>query len=179
MKMVCVGMIIGVKGIKGLVRVKSYMADPLDIASYGPVLTQDGAQQFQFKVVEAAGDRLVLSSPQIPDRTYAETLKGTSLFLDASLLPDLPEEEFYHKDLMGLCVKDDTHKALGKVSGVFNFGAGDFIEITLIEGGVATLPFTQTSVIEVRVDEGYLMINVEDLLFSTSHSQKPKKGEVH
>jgi 16S rRNA processing protein RimM len=168
-------MIIGVKGIKGLVRVKSYMANPLDIAAFGPVSAQEGKMQFQFKVVEAAGDRLVLSCPQIPDRTFAETLKGTGLFLDAALLPDLPEEEFYHKDLIGLHVKDEAHNALGTVAAVFNFGAGDFIEITLLAGQVATLPFTKTSVLEVNVEGGYVVVNAEDLLIATLSSKKSEQ----
>ena len=176
MTMVCVGMIIGVKGIKGLVRVKSYMANPLDIAAYGPVCTQDAARQFQFKVIEAAGDRLVLSCPQIPDRTYAETLKGTQLFLDEALLPPLREEEFYHKDLLGLIVKDEAHKILGTVAGVFNYGAGDFIEVTLTEGLTATLPFTKVSVPEINVKGGYLSICGEDLLIATASSKQEGEG---
>ena len=176
MTMVCVGMIIGVKGIKGLVRVKSYMANPSDIAAYGPVCTEDAARQFQFKVIEAAGDRLVLSCPQIPDRTHAETLKGTLLFLDEALLPALSEEEFYHKDLLGLAVKNEAHKVLGTVAGVFNYGAGDFIEVTLSEGLTATLPFTKASVPEVNAKGGYVVICGEDLLIATPSNKR--EGEA-
>ena len=175
--MVCVGMIIGVKGVKGLVRVKSYMADPLDIAAFGPVSTQEGSRQFQFKVVETAKDHLVVSCPQIPDRTAGETLKGTALFLEEALLPTLEEEEYYHKDLLGLQVQDESHKILGTVAAVFNFGAGDFIEISCQEGPVATVPFTKTSVLEVNLKEKYLVVRGEDLLIATRASKTPEQEE--
>ena len=39
---VCVGAIAGSFGVKGEVRLKSFCADPEDIATYGALLSEDG-----------------------------------------------------------------------------------------------------------------------------------------
>jgi 16S rRNA processing protein RimM len=47
----------------------------------------------------------------VNDRNAAEALTGTELFVDRSMLPDdLEDEEFYHADLVGLSVRDDTRR---------------------------------------------------------------------
>jgi len=41
-ELICVGAIVGAFGVKGEVRLKSYTANPTDIANYAPFQTLDG-----------------------------------------------------------------------------------------------------------------------------------------
>ena len=49
---VCLGVVVGAHGVRGLVRVKSFTAEPESVAAYGPVETKDGARRF---AIEAKG----------------------------------------------------------------------------------------------------------------------------
>ena len=51
---ICVGAIAGVRGLKGEVRIKSFTANPDDVAAYGPVSTEDGVTSYRIKVTAHA-----------------------------------------------------------------------------------------------------------------------------
>ena len=57
---VCIGVIAGPHGVKGQVRLKSFTADPADVAAYGPVTDATGARAF---TLEIAGYHMRYSSP--------------------------------------------------------------------------------------------------------------------
>jgi len=66
---------------------------------------------------------------QVPDRTAAEALRGTTLSVPRSALPALDPDEFYYADLIGLPVVTDDGEAIGTTSNVMNYGATDIVEI--------------------------------------------------
>ena len=66
---------------------------------------------------------------EVTSRTEAEKLRGTPISVPRSALPPLAPGEYYHADLIGLPAISTTGEALGTVSAVDNFGAGDVIEI--------------------------------------------------
>ena len=67
---------------------------------------------------------------EVTDRNAAEALRGTVLTVPRSALPPLEAGEYYHADLLGLPAVSSDGTALGEVSAVENFGAGDVLEIT-------------------------------------------------
>lgn len=146
-------------GIRGEVRVKSFTQDPLAIGDYGPLYTEDGRELLVQKA-RPAKNVLVVSFAGVNDRTGAEALAGTRLFVERSALPqDLDEEEFYHADLIGLSVRDDTGDAFGKVIAVHDFGAGDILEVKPSSGRSVMIPFTREAVPEVKPTAGYLVVD--------------------
>ena len=68
--------------------------------------------------------------PGIATKEEADALKGVLLFADRARLPRLPDDEFYHADLIGLQVVDTGGAVLGKILAVQNHGAGDILEVT-------------------------------------------------
>jgi 16S rRNA processing protein RimM len=146
-------------GIKGELRVKTFTGDPLALADYGPLYTKDG-RAFQIVDIRPANTVVVVRFKGINDRNAAEALAGTELFVDRSMLPDDGEEdEFYHADLVGLAVRDDTGADIGKVVAVHNFGGGDILDVTLAGRKGVLIPFTQAAVPEVSIAEGFLRID--------------------
>src|SRR3990167_8166142 len=78
---VCVGAIAAAHGIKGEVKIKTFTAEPLNIAAYGPVTDETGARSFQLSHVRApggaAGDSVVIARLDgVTDRNAAEALRG-------------------------------------------------------------------------------------------------------
>src|ERR1700754_1218370 len=111
-RMILLGAIAGVHGVRGEVKVKSFTADPLAIATYGPLYDDDG-RRFDLKLTQkAAKDTIVIAKIDgIADRTAAEALKGKRLYAPRAALPALEDEtEFYANDLIGLKVEDRNGK---------------------------------------------------------------------
>ena len=160
---ICIGAIAGAFGIVGEVRLKSFCSQPEDIASYGPVYTEDGSRQFRITLTRPVAGGYGARIAGVNTREEAEALRGTSLFIDREKLPSLPDDEFYHTDLIGLDALDTGGEVLGKVMAVHNHGAGDIIEISSIRHKSALLlPFTKAIVPNVDLAAGRLIVDLPE-----------------
>lgn len=163
---VCVGVVIGAKGVRGEVRIKSFTASPGDIGAYGPVTTPDG-RTFKLKVAGFAKDAVTVKLEGVADRSAAEALKGTELYVDRAALPPPEDGSYYHADLIGLEARLATGEAggaaLGEVTAVFNFGAGDVLEVKRPPGGekggeTELIPFPGPAIERVDLAAGTITI---------------------
>jgi 16S rRNA processing protein RimM len=146
-------------GIKGELRVKSFTGDPLALGDYGPLYAKDG-RAFEVLDIRPADTVAVVRFKGISDRSAAEALTGTELFIDRSALPaEEEDDDFYHADLIGLAVWDDTGTAIGKVVAVQNFGGGDILDLTLGHAKGVLIPFSKAAVPEVSITGGYIRVD--------------------
>ena len=139
-------------------RLKSFCAQPEDIAAYGALYTEDGAQSFAVRLTRPVTGGLGARLSGVGTKEEADALKGVTLWADRARLPHLPDDEFYHADLIGLEVVDTGGALLGKVRTVQNFGAGDILEI-YAPGRKSTLllPFTRAVVPTVDLHAGRIV----------------------
>lgn len=141
--LVLVGVITAPHGVRGLVKVKSFTENPSDVVAYGALSDQAGRRTFQLDVVGEAKGQLIARVDGIADRNAAEDLKGQKLYIPRSALPEPEEDEFYHADLIGLRTVLTDGSGHGRVKAVYDFGAGDLLEVALDDGGTTYLPFTR------------------------------------
>lgn len=157
---ICVGAISGAFGVHGEVRLKSFCATPEAIEEYGTLTSEDGISSFVIKLIKPVKNGFSARVEGISTKEQADRLAGTRLFADRAALPSLPDDEFYHADLMGLTVLDPGGKTLGRVIAVQNHGAGDFLEI---EGkglkNPVLLPFTRAAVPTVDLAAGRIIVD--------------------
>ncbi len=150
--------------MQGEVRLKSFCADPEAIAGYGPLWTEDGARSFTVKLTRAnVSGGLGVRLSGVLTKEQADALKGTQLYVDRDRLPSLPDDEFYHADLIGLTAQDTGGVVLGTVRAVHNHGAGDLLEI-LGPGMKAALlvPFTLAVVPTVDLAAGRIVVDLPE-----------------
>ncbi len=177
---VCVGVVTGARGLRGQVRIKSFTADPADVAAYGPVHDATGSRTFRLQVTGQVGGRaggqLVAGIEGVEDRDAAEALKGVELFVSREALPETGEDEFYHADLIGMGVEWAPGAAPpegasgGKVKAIHDFGAGPILEIEWLptdgKGKEAVMvPFTAATVPQVDLTRGRIVIDPPPGLF--------------
>jgi 16S rRNA processing protein RimM len=163
---VCVGAIAGAFGVKGELRLKSFTATPEDIAAYGPLCSEDGTREFEVTLTGQTSGALTARLTGIATKEQADALRGTRLYVPRDRLPDLPEDEFYHADLIGLCVHDTGGTLLGRVRAVLNHGAADLLEIELPgESRTVLLPFTREAVPTVDLASGRLVADPPEGIF--------------
>lgn len=156
---ILLGRIGAAHGIRGDLLIETYTGDPQDIAAYGPLDSENGARTFELKVIRTTPKGVIAHVTGIDDRTAAETLKGTSLYVDRTRLPAPDEGEFYHADLIGLRAEDEQGRMVGTIVAVQNYGAGDLLELRQ-EGkrGTELIPFTEACVPTVDVAGGRVVI---------------------
>jgi 16S rRNA processing protein RimM len=160
---ICIGAIAGAFGVAGEVRLKSFCSAPSDIASYGLLSSEDGSRQFRITLTKPVTGGFGARIAGVTTREEAEALRGTSLFVDRDRLPSLPDDEFYHADLIGLDVLDTGGDLLGKVIALHNHGAGDIIEISSARHKSALLlPFTKAIVPNVDLSAGRIIVDLPD-----------------
>ncbi|MCP8882878.1 ribosome maturation factor RimM [Devosia sp. XJ19-1] len=157
---ILMGTIGAAHGIKGEVRIASHTQDPEAIAGYGPLETDRPGLIITIEKARLQKTVLVARLKGINDRTAAEQLNGVSLFVDRSQLPEIEDEDdFYHADLIGLDARLESGVSIGAVSGLFDHGAGDILEVRDPRSGDTFLyPFTKVVVPIIRIAEGYLVI---------------------
>jgi 16S rRNA processing protein RimM len=145
-------------GVKGEVRVKSFTADPMSLAVYGPLRADDGRTFEIERLRPLKGDMLVVKLRGIDDRTAAGKLNRLTLGAARSALPAPDANEFYVVDLIGLEAFDTDGNRLGIVTAVDNFGAGDILEIAPKSGPSLLIPFTNATVPDIDISAGRIVV---------------------
>ena len=157
---VCVARIGAAHGVRGAVKLWTFTEDPLAVRDYGPLMTKDGARQFEVTHVREAKDHLVATLKGVTTRDDAERLNGLELYVPRDRLPETDDGEYYHADLIGLAAVNAADEPLGRVVAIHNFGAGDIIEIAPAKGATMLLPFTNAVVPTVDLAGGRVIIEL-------------------
>jgi 16S rRNA processing protein RimM len=159
---ICVARIGAAHGVRGAVKLWTFTEDPLAVKSYGPLMTKDGARQFEVTHVREAKDHLVATLKGIATREEAERLNGLELYIAREKLPTTDDDEYYHAGLIGLAAVTSAGAPLGRVIAIHNFGAGDIIEIAPPQGATMLLPFTNAVVPTVDIAGGQVVIELPE-----------------
>jgi 16S rRNA processing protein RimM len=147
-------------GVRGEVRVKSFTQDPAAIADYSPLSSRDG-RTFTIQSLRPAGEVLVARIAEFKSRDDAEAVTNLQLFVPRARIPvaDEAEDEFLHADLIGLRVETAAGEVIGTVTAVFDFGAGDVLDVARKAKRAVMIPFTKAVVPVVDIRGGRLVID--------------------
>ncbi|MBS1003728.1 ribosome maturation factor RimM [Acetobacter thailandicus] len=143
--LILIGVIGKAHGVRGLVRVHSYADDPATLEEYEALQDEQGRSwSLRWRGADGVAELRDARGNLISDRTAAQALVNTRLYVSRDLLPETEEEEFYHSDLIGMEVWEGT-ASLGRILMVHDYGGGASLEI---EGGLI-IPFTRACVPDV------------------------------
>lgn len=162
----CLGVIADAHGVTGEVRIRCFTEQRAGVGAYGAV-TLDGENHARdITVVRTVKGGVIARLEGITECDQALALKGREFSVPRVALPPPETEQYYHADLIGLRVRDKQSHEVGTVVDVYDFGAGDLLEITLNgDGKTMITPFTRDRVPEVDIDAGYITIGrFDDLI---------------
>jgi len=148
--------------VRGEVRIKSYTDDPMSLASYAPLTSEDGATSFRIVSARPHQNGMIVARLDgVNDRAAAEALARVRIYAPREALgAELADDEFMQSDLVGLGVEDAQGRRVGEIAGVENYGAGDLLAIALADRGrIALLPFTDAFVPTVAIHKGRVVID--------------------
>ena len=141
---VVLAVVAGAHGVAGEVKLKLFTDDLSPYRRFN-----NGALTVTAMRAHAGG--AIARFAEVPDRTAAEGLRGTTLAVPRADLPPLAEGEYYHVDLIGLPAVSTAGDALGHVVAVENFGAGDILEIERPTGKRFMAPISAAAIGETAV----------------------------
>lgn len=172
------------QGLRGEVRARAYTSDPTALGDYGHLHSMDG-RSFEVLEIREAKNIVVVRFRGVNDRNAAEALNGLELYIERDNLPDeeLDEDEFYYTDLEGLEAVDDKGTSYGTISGIYDFGAGDLLELKGPGKRPVLIPFSEAAVLEIDLEGGKVLIdplaaglidNPDDLIGKPPKPEKPQ-----
>jgi 16S rRNA processing protein RimM len=167
---ILMGMIGRPHGVRGDVHVTSYTAEPESLAAYSPLADPTGRQfvlRWRGEGVAEVSELRDGTAVPVTDRTAAEKLGNTRLYVERSRLPPAEAEEFYLVDLVGLRAVDSDGAELGRVETVHDYGAGASLEIVREGASPLLVPFTRASVPEIDLGAGRLIVVAPEAVEAT------------
>jgi len=167
-----VGRVAAAHGLRGLVKLQCFTADPAGIGHYGPLSDATGKRIFEVTVLHPVKGGVVASIAGISDRTAAEKLRGIELYMPRDRLPPAADGEYYHADLVGLAAELADGRAFGRVRAVENYGAGDLLAIDRPDGPPVSLPFTDRVVPVVDLTGRRIVVDPPAGLLDVARAQE-------
>jgi 16S rRNA processing protein RimM len=128
-EVVQIGHISGVQGIKGWVRIYSLTEPREAIFEYQPWLMGETLEEVRIMQGRKQGKYLVAQLENVNDRDQAEGLVKRSIAIYRDQFPELPDDEFYWMDLVGLSVKLEDGTELGTIDNMLATGANDVMVV--------------------------------------------------
>ena len=164
---IIVGTLAGSFGVTGDVRVKSFCAEPEALADYTPLTRADGTQIMTIVIKGQTKGSLIARVDGITTKEEADGLRGMDIYAQRDQLPSLPDDEFYHTDLVGLMTFDTGGGQLGRVKAVQTNGSDDLLEIiSPTDKDTVLVPFTKAIVPTVDIAAGRIVLDPPRGLFA-------------
>lgn len=130
-KEIILGKIGAVYGIKGWLKIHSYTEEPEAIFDYSPWILNLGGNKQNVEVSEwrRHNNGLIAKFSDINDRNDAQLRTGAEIIVADEQLPELPEGEFYWRDLIGMDVVNEQGYNFGKVTDIMETGSNDVLVV--------------------------------------------------
>ena len=124
-----IGSFIGVHGIKGEVKLKSFTEIPENIFSFKEIFISSSEKPIKIKFIRKLKQTFICKIENVETRSDAENFRGLKLFISRKSLPKLTDHEFYHSDLLNFEVYNLNKESFGEVISLEDFGAGLLAEV--------------------------------------------------
>lgn len=160
---VSIGRLHGPFGLKGWIRVQTYIKVCERVLDYPEWWLARGDSPTQ-KVIPLTGRDhsrgLVVQLQGVDTPEAAKLLSGMEIHIPRDLLPPLEGGGHYWDDLIGLQVITDKGESLGEVESLFATGANDVVTVRQKDGSERLLPYTEDVVRSVDTVSGTLTVSL-------------------
>lgn len=157
-KVVQIGYISGVHGVRGWVRIHSLTEPREAVFEYQPWLLDESLDEVRLQQGKKHGKHLIALLENTDYRDQAEALVNKSIAVYRDQFPELPDSEFYWTDLMDLEVQLENGTKLGTIERMLATGAND---VMVVQGERERLiPFVHGSYVKnVDLDRGIVVVD--------------------
>jgi len=144
-----VGMLRKPHGLRGDLLFEIYTDFPERLRPGTVLFVGDKHQPLKITRRRPHNDGLILGFEGISTPETAGEYRATVAYVPAAGRPVLPEGEYYHHEVIGLAVVDETGKLLGELTEIIITGANDVYVVKSPEGGEILLPALKEVILAV------------------------------
>lgn len=137
--LITVGKVTGHYGVKGWLKVFSYTQPMENIANYSQWYV--GGELFKGIKAKKHGKTMVVYFKGMDSRESSQKFIGLEIQISTDELGQLPDNEYYWMQLIGLVVSDIDGNTLGVLDSMFETGANDVIVLKDSEGREHLIPY--------------------------------------
>ena len=165
-KIIVLGQIGKVHGIKGWLKLNSFTSPPANILNYSKLSVRIEEKRELLKIDEfnQQPNGLVVHFKGYDDPDASKNLVGRQVSVERECLSVLPDNDFYWHELENLEVVNQEGHNLGKVAYLIETGANDVLVVQPTTGSLDVrerlIPYLKGSVIK-NVDLGLKIIQVD------------------
>lgn len=149
-----IGKIVGVHGLKGTNKFKSY-AESLSVFYPGQsILIRDNRNRetsVELDWIKSHTGTPLISFKGVTDRDRAEALIGAELFIPETELPELDENTYYWFELIGIEVYNTQEDYLGRITSIFPTGSND-VYVVKNKTKEVLIPALESVVIDIDLE---------------------------
>lgn len=154
---ILVAEILGSKGLKGEVKLKSYTENPLAIETYS--LVDNLNVSYKIESAYLYKDTVVAKLNNINTKKETERVIGKKFYVYRESFPNLTDNNFYIVDLVGLVLLDLQNNTIGNVVAAYNFGAGDILEVKDVNNKIFMMPFNEETITTVNINNKQIVVS--------------------
>lgn len=155
---VIVGTILGAHGVTGEVHVEVTSDTPTRFST-GGVLYLDGTPHTIQRSYELSRGRIGLKLERIDTRSKAQTLRGSHLTVPQEMVLPLPQGNYYHFQIIDMCVYTREGKYLGQVAEILATGSND-VYIISNEGKDILIPALEDVIVDVDTANAVMTVDL-------------------
>ena len=146
-----IGVVTSAVGLKGEMRIKSYAQDPERFRKVRELTFVKNGKRTTCRVLRArvSGGMAVVQAEGIETRDDSEKMRGAEVFMNEDELEELPEGEYYIRDLIGMEAVDASGRVLGTVKDVLTDRPQDLYVIGKADGGELLVPSVDEFIKEI------------------------------
>ncbi|MBT5542595.1 MAG: ribosome maturation factor RimM [Gammaproteobacteria bacterium] len=164
-KTINIGKVIGLHGVKGWLKILSFSSPPENIFNYKSLIISNKYinQIFHIEDSRKQGKKILIKLDNIDDRTSAESLKESDIYIQRSDLPQLSEDTYYWEDLLGFNVFNQNNIKIGNVDSFIETGSNDVLIVKTTKNKNILIPFIMNKSIKVvNIESHYITVDWED-----------------
>ena len=164
-KTINIGKVIGLHGVKGWLKILSFSSPPENIFNYKSLIISNKYinQIFHIEDSRKQGKKILIKLDNIDDRTSAESLKESDIYIQRSDLPQLSEDTYYWEDLLGFNVFNQNNIKIGNVDSFIETGSNDVLIVKTPKNKNILIPFIMNKSIKVvNIESHYITVDWED-----------------
>ncbi len=125
------GKITKTHGLKGEITVKLDVANPEDFKDLRYLLIEDRGNLIPYFIENQKinGDKMIVQLQDVKKVEQAVTFMGKAVFLPNEFMPELDEDDFYYKEIIGFKMIDVLKGEIGEISDVLEYPTQAVIQV--------------------------------------------------
>ena len=159
MEKIQVGKIVNAVALKGEVKVYPY-SEPSRFEELDKLYIEN--KPYDIQNVRFQGTTVIIKLKGIEDRNAAEAQKDKYVYITEEQLPELPEDEYYIRDLVGMTVETVDGEYIGVLNDVIQNTAQDVYEVKGDNGKMVLIPGVAAFIIDISMDTRKISVSLPE-----------------